>query len=349
MLSSEYIRYDSLVPSAPARPRRLGRFDILARIAQGGFCTVYLGRAGEQLAAVKVVRQDLERDKHAVEMFFDEARVAARLDHPNVLHTLEFGSENDRHFIATELLLGQTLVSVWDACVARNLHLRFDVAAWIAARVADGLAHAHDVVDDYGKPLGLIHRDVNPSNIFLTFDGGVKLFDFGLAKVEGRRATSSAGIVKGKLPYLAPEQIFEFPLDRRADIFALGTTLWEMTTMRRLFARRDDVDTVNAVRIGPIPDPRTVVPGYPDELAMVVRKALERNRDNRYPTAGALAADLDGFLARAAQTGVAQADPSQLIPLLLDTLFPGERARQTGWRRPSLVPPIPSSPPRSRR
>jgi serine/threonine protein kinase len=337
------------VAPAPARPRRLGRFDVVAKIAQGGFSTVYLGRAGDQLAALKVVRHDLALDKNALDMFLDEARVASRLDHPNVIRAFEFGSDNEQHYIATELLLGQTLVSVWDACVAKNLFLRFDIAAWIAARVAHGLAHAHDAVDEHDKPLGLIHRDVNPSNIFLTFDGGVKLFDFGLAKVEGRRATSSAGIVKGKLPYLAPEQLFEFPLDRRADIFTLGTTLWEMTTMRRLFARPSDVDTVNAVRMGPIPDPRTVVAGYPDELALVVKKALERNRDNRYSSAGELAADLDAFLARMEQTGGGQSDPSQLIPLLLDSLFPGERARQTGWQRPSLIPPAPSSTPRSRR
>ena len=337
------------MPPAPARPRRLGRFDIVAKIAQGGFSTVYLGRAGDQLAALKVVRHDLARDKRAIDMFLDEARVLSRLDHPNVLHTFEFGSDNDEHYIATELLLGKTLVSVWDACVAKQLSLRIDLAAWIAARIADGLAHAHDVVDEHDEPLGLIHRDVNPSNIFLTFEGGVKLFDFGLAKVEGRRAKTSAGIVKGKLPYLAPEQVFQFPLDRRADIFTLGTTLWEMTTMRRLFARGDDVETVNAVRMGPIPDPRTVVPGYPDELALVVKKALERNRENRYPSAGALSADLDAFLVRAAQTGAGQADPSQLIPPLLDTLFPGERARQTGWQRPSIVAPPPSRAPPSRR
>jgi serine/threonine protein kinase len=337
------------VPPAPARPRRLGRFDIVAKIAQGGFSTVYLGRAGDELAALKVVRHDLALDKQAIDMFLDEARVVSRLHHPNLIHTFEFGSEEDLHYIASELLLGQTLVRVWDACVAKRLLLRFDVAAWIASRVARGLAHAHDAVDEHQRPLDLIHRDTNPSNIFLTFDGRVKLFDFGLARALGRRATSSPGIVKGKLPYLAPEQIFEFPLDRRADIFALGTTLWEMTTMRRLFARPEDVETVNAVRMGPIPDPRTIVPGCPEELALIIKKALERNRDNRYPDAGSFAADLDAFLARAAQTEDGPVDPAQLVPLLLDSLFPGERARQTGWQRPSLIPPAASSTPRSRR
>jgi serine/threonine protein kinase len=334
---------------APARPLRIGRFDVVAKIARGGFSTVYLARAGEQVVALKVVRHDLALDKDAIDMFLDEARVVSRLNHPNVIRTFEFGSDQDQHYIASELLLGQTLLGVWDRCVAKTLSLRFDMAAWIAARVAHGLVHAHDVADEHGKPLGLIHRDVNPSNIFLTFDGSVKLFDFGLAKVEGRRAKTSAGVVKGKLSYLAPEQIFELPLDRRVDIFTLGTTLWEMTTMRRLFAHSDDVDTVKAVRTGPIPDPRSLVNGYPDELASIVMKALQRNRENRYPSAIALAADLDAFLARTSQSGDGHAVPSQLLPLLLDTLFPGERARQTGWQRPSIIPPGPSSARQGRR
>jgi serine/threonine protein kinase len=337
------------MPPAPARPRRLGRFDVIAKIAQGGFSTIYLARSGDLLAALKVVRPELVRDKGAVDMFLDEARIASRLDHPNVIRTLEFGSENDQFYIATELLLGQTLASIWEACLAKGLSLRLDVAAWIAARVADGLAHAHELLDEHNRPLGLIHRDVNPSNIFLTFDGVVKLFDFGLAKAVGRRSHTSAGIVKGKLPYLSPEQILEFPLDRRADVFTLGTTLWEMSTMQRLFARSSDAETIHAVRSGPIPDPRTIVAGCPDELALVVKKALERNRDHRYPDARAFAADLDAFLARAPHAGGEPLDPSRLIRPLLEKLFPGELARQTGWQRPTLPPPAPSSSPGKRR
>jgi len=324
----------NVLMALPPRPRRLGRFDIVAKIAGGGFSTIYLARAGDQVAALKVVRHDFARDTHAIDMFLDEARVLSHLDHPNVIRTIEFGSEQDQHYIATELLIGHTLLQVWEACVAKKLSLRWDVAAWIAARVAEGLAHAHELADEHGKPLGLIHRDVNPSNIFLTYDGGVKLFDFGLAKAAGRRQQTSAGIVKGKLSYLAPEQVLELPLDRRADIFTLGTTLWEMTTMRRLFARDDDVETVMAVRTGPIPDPRGLVPGYPDELARIVKKALERHREHRYPNGTELAGDLDAFLAR---SGASEA-PS-LIPQLLAALFPGERARQNGWLRRSIIPP----------
>lgn len=200
--------------------------------------TVYMGRAKdesgkERVAAIKVIRHEMTRNENVVQMFIDEATLLARLSHPNISRTLEHGVTGDRHFIAMELLIGRTLFDVWEALVARKLSLRLDVAAWICARVAHALHYAHELTDERGTPLDVIHRDVNPSNIFLTYDGDVKLFDFGLAKTVGRRAKSAEGIVKGKLPYLAPEQVMQFPYDRRADIFMLGTTLWELVTMRR--------------------------------------------------------------------------------------------------------------------
>jgi len=296
---------------------------------------------------LKVLRHEVATSANVVHMFDDEARLLSLLSHDNITRTFQYGEEAGQHFIAMELLLGRTLVDVWEACVARKLSLRLDLSAWIAARVADGLAHAHALKDERGQSLQVIHRDVNPSNIFLTYDGQVKLFDFGLAKAQGRRAESSAGIVKGKLPYLSPEQIMQLGIDHRADIFMLGTTLWEMTTMRRLFKRDDDVETVKAVRGGVIPDPRKIVPGYPPELFRIVDKALQRNRENRYQDAGTFARDLDAFV-RTTSTD----DLTQLLSPILESLFPGDRARQMGWLRtttastrgaagPTLPPPAP--------
>lgn len=337
----------------PQRPTKLGAYDVIAKIASGGMAHVYLGRArdltgSERVAAIKVMRHDYGGDEQALHMFFDEAKLLSRLSHPNIIQTLEFGTSGEHPFIAMELLLGRTVMDVWDACVRQNIALRFDLAAWIAARLADALHYAHELADESGTPLHLIHRDVNPSNVFLTFDGKVKLFDFGLAKAKSRRTKSTTGIVKGKLPYLSPEQLMELPLDRRSDIFTLGTTLWEMATMRRLFKRDTDGDTVRAVRSSPIPDPESLVPGFPEPLAKIVRRSLERNREHRHQTAQELAQELDVYLAR-----IGSSDPSSVIPAMLDRLFPGERARQMGWlkaaiapghMRGSLTPPIPIIP-----
>ncbi len=331
----------------PPRPKRLGNYDVVAKIGGGGMATIYLGHAPDHVAALKVLRHDVATSEQVVNMFHDESRILGLLSHENITRTYQWGEEGGQHFIAMELLLGRTLVDVWEACVARKLSLRLDLSAWIAARVAAGLAHAHALTDERGQSLHVIHRDVNPSNIFLTYSGQVKLFDFGLAKSLGRRAESSAGIIKGKLPYLSPEQIMQLGIDQRADIFMLGTTLWEMTTMRRLFKRNDDVETVKAVRGGVIPDPRKIVAGYPDDLFRAVDKALQRNRENRYQDAASFARDLDAFVRRTAPD-----DPAKLVPSILESLFPGDRARQMGWLRgasastrgasgPTIPPPAP--------
>lgn len=333
--------------SAPFRPTTLGRYEIVTKIAGGGMATVYLGRASEPgvpgAVALKIIRQDLRRDPTILRMFVDEGELLVRLVHPNIVRTYEVDIADEHAFIAMELLLGTTLAAVWDTCVARSLRIHPEIAAWITARLTDALEYAHDFTDPAGAPLHLVHRDVNPTNVFLTWNGEVKLFDFGLAKVLGRSTKSAPGIVKGKLPYLSPEQIMQFPLDRRSDVFGLGTTLWEMLTARRLFRREEDADTLRAVQRGNIPDVREHAPDVPDELAPIVKRALERNRDHRYPTARALGRDLDAFLATR-DTG----NLSMRVTALLEALFPDEKKKQSGWLKPtissarkSLTPPPP--------
>lgn len=333
----------SLRPSAaPARPTKLGRYEVVAKIAGGGMASIYLARvadAPEQVVAVKAMRHDLRANENLEKMFYDEANLQLRLVHPSIVRTLEFGVEGDQRYIAMELMLGKTLASVYDACVERGLRMEPDIVAYVGARVCEALHHAHELTDDRGRPLAIIHRDVNPGNVFVTFGGEIKLFDFGMAKAAERSAESSPGIVKGKLPYLAPEQIMQLPLDRRGDIFGLGTSLWELLTSTRLFRRDTDVETVRAVHVGPIPEVRSIVREVPARLAEIVHRALERNREHRYPTAEAMARELHDFL------GERKSLAPTRIGAMLDELFPGERRRQTGWLKPAITGGMPSSRP----
>jgi len=325
----------------PIRPTRLGRFDVIGKIATGGMASIYLGRdSAGAVVALKVMRPEHGEDDELVRMFVDEASLLAKLVHPGIVRTIEVGVDQGQRYIAMELLLGMPLAAIVDQCTVRGLKLDPDLVAFIGARIAEGLHHAHELRDDAGAPIALIHRDVNPANVFVTLDGNVKLFDFGMARTVVRTTAKTApGVVKGKLPYLAPEQIMQLPLDRRADIFGLGTTLWELLTMQRLFARASDVETVRAVHVGPIPDVRTIVPEVPARLAVIVGKALERNREHRYQDAATVAKDLDDV------AGARAANAPPRLGAMIDQLFPTERKRQLGWLKPAIGA---SKPPPSR-
>lgn len=315
---------------------RLGRYEVVAKIAGGGMASIYLGRstdAARDIVALKVMRRDAQESDELVKMFVDEATLLARLQHPAIVRTIEAGADSGQRYIAMELMQGVTLATIYETCVLRQKRLDPEIVAWIGARIAEGLQHAHDLRDDAGHHVALIHRDVNPSNVFVTFEGAVKLFDFGMAKTIIRTTTKTApGVVKGKLSYLAPEQIMQLALDHRADVFGLGTTLWELCTMRRLFQRETDVETVRAVHAGAIPDVRTIVPEVPARLANVVQRALERNREHRYGRAIDVAKDLDEIVTHAANI------PAR-IAAMLEALFPEERKKQRGWLKPSVGTP----------
>jgi serine/threonine-protein kinase len=302
--------------------------------------SVYLGRSidderGEQLVALKVIKDELANDENFISMFLDEAKILSKLSHPNIIRTLEFGVSGEHRFIAMELLLGRSLMDVWEVCFAVREKISLGLVAWIAARVCEGLHYAHELEID-GEPLQVIHRDVNPSNIFLTYDGDVKLIDFGLAKAVGRHSRSAEGVVKGKIPYLAPEQIKQKPIDRRADVYALGITLWECAAMRRLFKRDNDVDTLRAIQNGEVPDLRKEA-SCPEELWSIISKALAEDLDARYATAAALGADLDGFVKKRGSE-----DHRRELDELLARLFQGERPRQQAWLEEARDRPRPN-------
>jgi serine/threonine-protein kinase len=297
---------------------------------------VYVGRGvaddgREELVALKVMRDEYGHDPKYLRMFSDEAKILAKLSHPNIIRTLEYGITSEHRYIVMELLAGRSFADVWDLLASRNERIPIELGAWICARVAEGLHAAHELTDERGDLLSVIHRDVNPSNILLTYSGDVKLIDFGLARARARRERTVGGIVKGKMPYLAPEQITTAPIDRRIDIYALGTTLWEAGTMTRLFKRDTDVETLRAIRDAAVPDPRALVAGYPDKLAEILARALESDRDRRYATAEDLQLDLDAFLA-----GRGGSPKHELAGLLL-RLFPGELAKHSTWKRDAIA------------
>jgi serine/threonine-protein kinase len=305
---------------------------VLEPLAAGGMATIYVGRARDeagtpQLFALKVTKEELLRDPQYQDMFRDEARILSRLSHPNIVETIEASLELGHAFIAMELILGRAVADLCDEHTRLGTRMPFDVSAWICARVADALDYAHRIVDDDGVRLDVIHRDANPTNILVTYDGRVKLIDFGLAKAFRRRTKSSEGIVKGKVPYLAPEQIKDRAIDHRTDLYALGATLWELTTGRRLWKRDTDIATVLAIRDGQVPDPTVIVPGYPEELWAIVWEALMPQRDDRYADAASMAKDLDAFVRR---TSTMEGMESRAAGIV-EGLFPGERAQREAW------------------
>jgi serine/threonine-protein kinase len=305
-------------PDLGLRGKRLGEYEVVAPISQGGMASVWLGkRVGRpaDFVAVKVIRPEHARNKEFVAMLVDEAGIASRLSHPNipVLHAFGESSEGvPQPYLVMELLRGHTLLETFKALHARGKRCPPEIVAWVGARVANALHYAHELCDDQGASRQVVHRDVNPANIFLTSEGVPKLIDFGLAKARDRIASTAIGLVKGKLAYLAPEQAHGKPVDRRSDVFALGITLWELSLDRRLFLEETDVQTVRRVREAEVPDPRTIDESFPPELADTLLRALAKEPEKRWQTAAELRDRLDAFV-KSRQPGVSAADVRALL------------------------------------
>lgn len=269
---------------------RVGPYEVTELLAAGGMAEIFLGqKAGpggfEKELVIKRIAKKLLGDREIEHMFVDEARVQALLDHPNIVQIYDFGEDRGSYFMAMELVRGCTLRWVIDNANAVRRPIPMQHALRIAADVLCGLHYAHERTDDDGKALKLIHRDISPVNVLISRAGIAKLCDFGVAKSEIQRVMTRAGIVKGKFRYMSPEQLNAGELDRRADLFAVGTVLWEMLTGRRLFDQQSEDDVVAAIRSGDYPAPSELRPGVPRPIDRILRKALHGNRDRRFRSA----------------------------------------------------------------
>jgi len=285
---------------------RFGKYTLIAHLATGGMAEIYLakqlGIAGfEKLLVIKRILPHLAREDMFVQMFLDEARIAARLNHQNVVQIYDLGRVDTQYFIAMEYLEGESLASMMRQ--ARKLHRPLSpwLAAGIALQVSEGLHHAHTMLGPDGEPLSLVHRDVNPQNVFVLYSGGVKLVDFGIAKATNRFHHTTTGTLKGKYGYMSPEQIMSLPLDCRSDVYSAGVVLWEMLTGRKLFRQSSELEILKAITELDPPPPSSVLTSTPSGLDEITMRALKRSRDLRYQSAGEMRMELSFFLKRTAE------------------------------------------------
>lgn len=278
-----------------------GKYDILGRLAVGGMAEVFLARenathgAGRHVAVKRILPQIADDDTF-VQMFLDEARLAMRLNHPNICHIYDIGEIDHSYFIAMEWVNGVPLGKLIQK--ARDVGgLPIAVAVKVMAQVGDALNYAHQARDGVGRPLNIVHRDVSPQNVMIRFDGVVKLLDFGIAKAATQTNQTEAGIVKGKFSYMSPEQCLGKPLDARSDIFAIGACLYEALTGKPAFRRSSDLDTMRAIVHEPVPSARLVRADVPPRLDAILRKALAKDPAQRFQTAGEMYVALERFLA----------------------------------------------------
>lgn len=276
-----------------------GPYTLLKRIAVGGMGEIFLSKqdmaAGfERYLVVKRILSSYSDDDKFVQMFLNEARLAALLNHPNIVQIFDFGQHNSLYFIAMEFLEGRDLRKIVKKLP--NRMLPYNYVVHVVHEICSGLYFAHEKKDNHGVPLHIIHRDVSPQNIFVTFDGIVKLLDFGIAKAETSSIRTQTGVLKGKYTYMAPEMVAGKKIDARADIFSLGIILYEFSTGKNLFKRENELQILKAVLKCEIIPPTKVVKDYPPELEKIVLKALSKSPDQRYSNCLELQEDLENFM-----------------------------------------------------
>jgi serine/threonine protein kinase len=280
---------------------KIGKYELLKVIAVGGMAEVVLARQTglqefEKVVVIKRILPHLAVQERFINMFISEARLAARFNHPNIVQIYELGKHKGSFFMAMEYIHGEDLKSIVRRCAKLKRRLPVEHIVKIMSEVCNGLNYAHSQVGKDGKLLGVVHRDISPQNVLLSYQGGVKIVDFGIAKVRNQISTTIPGKVKGKHAYMSPEQCYGKKLDRRSDIFSAGIIMYELLTWRRLFKKKRDQDTIKAVVECKVKPPKEIVPELDDELQDIVLKALAAKPKDRYQTAQEMQLALEDYL-----------------------------------------------------
>ncbi|MCB9602593.1 MAG: serine/threonine protein kinase [Sandaracinus sp.] len=314
-----------------------GKYQLVKKIGVGGMASIHLasleGPDGfQKKVVVKRVHAHLAEVPGFSDMFATEARVAARLSHPHVAQVYEYGTIDATPYLAMEWVDGPTLHQLIRHAARAGVTLPPELAIVIGVQLCDALHYAHELCHEDGRWMGLVHRDVSPSNVLVGLDGGVKLIDFGIAKETEGPSMTKTGMLKGKLAYMAPEQLAG-SVDRRTDVFALGVVLYELAVSKRLFKRATDAETLTAVVQCQVADPRRLVPGFPSDLAAVLERALEKDPSRRYSSAAEMGHDLEEIALRRGISVSRRGVLTALKELPLEGLGAGKGA--SSWSSPS--------------
>lgn len=293
----------SLSGEKPKASTRFGKYTLIDRIAVGGMAEIFLARqAGlegfEKTIVIKRIRPHLSKQASFVKMFLNEAKLAAQLNHPNIVQIYDLGKIGESYFIAMEYIFGRDMRRIIPKADTLGIPFPMVYALKIASSVCEGLYYAHQKVDLYGNALNIVHRDVTPENIFVSFDGTVKVLDFGIAKAANQIEQTRAGEIKGKLSYMSPEQCMGKSLDCRSDLFSLGVVLYEWLTGFKLFTGDSEVAILKSITEGKIYAPSYFKADIPEAVEAILMKALEKDREKRYQTAWDMQYDLDQFLSQ---------------------------------------------------
>jgi len=321
--------------------RRFGKYTLIDRIAVGGMAEIFLARqAGlegfEKTIVIKRIRPHLSSQKSFVKMFLNEAKLAAQLNHPNIVQIYDLGKIGESYFIAMEYIFGRDMRRIIPKADSLGIPFPMVYALKIASSVCEGLYYAHQKMDIYGQPLNIVHRDVTPENIFVSFDGTVKVLDFGIAKAANQIEQTKAGEIKGKLSYMSPEQCMGKPLDSRSDIFSLGVVLYEWITGFKLFTGESEVGILKSITEGKIYAPSYFKADIPEAVEKILMKALDKDREKRYQSAWDMQYDVDQFLSQYEFTPSNIHLSNFLKQLFSDELEEEKKRLLTGGRGPPI-------------